>query len=178
MVSEVSLNMCRFPIAKPGPGEVLLKVKASSICASDVSVSNINLNPSSLIHSQLHCIYRVPASSWTRDHEGYFGCIAGHEPAGQIVSVGPQVTRFKAQDRCLVFHVRGCDDCDDCRMHRPCSCTMPFDPTTMTGRMAYGWQTDGGMAEYLLCKASSLVKMPDAMSYIDGAMLACGVSHA
>jgi D-arabinose 1-dehydrogenase-like Zn-dependent alcohol dehydrogenase len=42
--------------------------------------------------------------------------------------------------------------------------------------MAYGWQTDGGMAEYLLCKASSLVKMPDAVSYIDGAMLACGVS--
>jgi len=32
--------------------------------------------------------------------------------------------------------------------------------------MAYGWQTDGGMAEYLLCKASSLVKMPDAMSYV------------
>jgi len=48
----------------------------------------------------------------------------------------------------------------------------------MTGRMAYGWQTDGGMAEYLLCKASSLVKMPDAMSYVDGAMLACGVSQA
>jgi len=47
----------------------------------------------------------------------------------------------------------------------------------MTGRMAYGWQTNGGMAEYLLCKASSLVKMPDAMSYVDGAMLACGVSR-
>ncbi|KAK8853511.1 hypothetical protein IAR55_004218 [Kwoniella newhampshirensis] len=63
-------------------------------------------------------------------------------------------------------------------MHRPCSCTAPFDPDAMTGRMAYGWQRDGGMAEYLLCRASSLVKMPDAMSYLDGAMLACGYGTA
>lgn len=50
------------PVPEPGPGEILLKTKASSICGSD-----------------LHCIYRPDPSEWTRDAEGYFGVIAGHE---------------------------------------------------------------------------------------------------
>jgi threonine dehydrogenase-like Zn-dependent dehydrogenase len=48
------------------------------------------------------------------------------------------------------------------------SCTSP------THRRAYGWQRDGGMAEYLLAEEKDLVHLPDALSYVDGAQVACG----
>jgi len=41
-------------------------------------------------------------------------------------------------------------------------------------RRAYGWQRDGGMAEYLLAEEKDLVLLPDELSYSDGAQVACG----
>jgi threonine dehydrogenase-like Zn-dependent dehydrogenase len=47
------------------------------------------------------------------------------------------------------------------------SCTSKY-------RRAYGWQRDGGMAEYLLAEEKDLVYLPDELSYSDGAQIACG----
>jgi len=47
------------------------------------------------------------------------------------------------------------------------SCTSPL-------RAAYGWQRDGGMAEYILCDEKDLVLLPDELTYADGAQVACG----
>ena len=47
------------------------------------------------------------------------------------------------------------------------SCTSEY-------RRAYGWQRDGGMAEYLLAEEKDLVYLPDELSYSDGAQVACG----
>jgi len=47
------------------------------------------------------------------------------------------------------------------------SCSSPL-------RAAYGWQRDGGMAEYILCDEKDLVELPDSLSYVDGAQVACG----
>jgi threonine dehydrogenase-like Zn-dependent dehydrogenase len=47
------------------------------------------------------------------------------------------------------------------------SCTSEY-------RRAYGWQRDGGMAEYLLAEDKDLVYLPDELSYSDGAQVACG----
>jgi len=47
------------------------------------------------------------------------------------------------------------------------SCTSPY-------RAAYGWQRDGGMAEYMLAEEKDLVLLPDSLSYSDGAQIACG----
>src|SRR5947208_9035237 len=41
-------------------------------------------------------------------------------------------------------------------------------------RRAYGWQRDGGMADYLLAEEKDLVMLPDELSYADGAQVACG----
>ena len=41
-------------------------------------------------------------------------------------------------------------------------------------RRAYGWQRDGGMADYLIAEEKDLVWMPDELSYADGAQVACG----
>jgi threonine dehydrogenase-like Zn-dependent dehydrogenase len=45
-------------------------------------------------------------------------------------------------------------------------------------RAAHGWQRDGGHAEFLLAEERTLVALPDALIYLDGAMVACGVGMA
>ena len=47
------------------------------------------------------------------------------------------------------------------------SCTSPL-------RAAYGWQRDGGMAEYLLAEESTCVALSEPLTYLDGANIACG----
>jgi len=46
--------------------------------------------------------------------------------------------------------------------------------TSETYRRAYGWQRDGGMAEYMVAEEKDLIALPDALSYADGAQVACG----
>ena len=134
-------------IPKPGHGEVLIKMKSSTICGSDI-----------------RCIYREHLG---KGPEGYQNKICGHEPCGQIVEVGEGLRRFKKGDRVIVYHISGCGVCNDCRRGFMISCTSEY-------RRAYGWQRDGGMAEYMLAEEKDLVLLPDSMSYTDGAQVACG----
>jgi threonine dehydrogenase-like Zn-dependent dehydrogenase len=46
--------------------------------------------------------------------------------------------------------------------------------TSSEYRRAYGWQRDGGMAEYLLAEEKDLILLPDSLTYLDGAQVACG----
>ena len=135
-------------VPKPGHGEVLLRMKASTICGSDI-----------------RCIYHEHLG---KGPEGYQGVIAGHEPSGQIVETGPGCRRFSNGDRVIVYHISGCGLCNDCRRGYMISCT------SQKYRRAYGWQRDGGMAEFLLAEEKDLVHLPDELSYADGAQVACG----
>jgi threonine dehydrogenase-like Zn-dependent dehydrogenase len=45
-------------------------------------------------------------------------------------------------------------------------------------RRAYGWQRDGGMAEYMIAEEKDLIALPDELSYGDGAQVACGFGTA
>ncbi len=136
------------PVPSPGHGEVLLRMKASTICGSDI-----------------RCIYHEHLG---KGPEGYQGVIAGHEPCGRIVKTGPGCRRFAEGDRVIVYHISGCGLCNDCRRGYMISCTSP------KYRRAYGWQRDGGMADYLLTEEKDLIHLPDELSYADGAQVACG----
>jgi threonine dehydrogenase-like Zn-dependent dehydrogenase len=146
------LEMQNFSIPTPEYGQVLVRMKASSLCGSD-----------------LRAIYR-PTDQGTGP-EAYQGVIAGHEPAGIIERVGPGVKRFKEGDRVIVYHIAGCGLCDDCRRGWMISCSSPT-------RAAYGWQRNGGHAEFLLAEERTLVALPGTLSYLDGAMVACGFGTA
>ena len=89
--SDVEIREVLVP--EPGHGEVLLQVKASTICGSDI-----------------RCIYHEHLG---KGPEGYQGVIAGHEPAGLIVQTGPGCRRFKTGDRILVYHISGCGVCNE-----------------------------------------------------------------
>ena len=144
--STVEIRTVSIPEA--GHGEVLLRVMASTICGSDI-----------------RCIYHEHLG---RGPEGYQGVIAGHEPAGQIVEKGPGCRSFQVGDRVIVYHISGCGICNDCRRGYMISCTNG------QFRRAYGWQRDGGMAEFMIAEEKDLVRLPDQLSFADGAQVACG----
>ncbi|MBS1115710.1 MAG: Alcohol dehydrogenase GroES domain protein [candidate division NC10 bacterium] len=143
-----TVELREVPIPRPGHGEVLLRMKASTICGSDI-----------------RCIYHEHLG---KGPEGYQGVVAGHEPAGQIVEAGPGCRRFTPGDRVIVYHISGCGLCNDCRRGYMISCTSE------KYRRAYGWQRDGGMADYLLAEEKDLIHLPDELSFADGAQVACG----
>lgn len=143
-----SVEIQEFGVPKPGHGQVLIQTKASTICGSDI-----------------RCIYREHVG---KGPEGYVpGMIAGHEPCGIIVEEGEGLRRFKKGDRVIVYHISGCGVCNDCRRGYYISCKSRF-------RAAYGWQRSGGMAPYILAEEKDLIALPDELSYLDGAQVACG----
>jgi threonine dehydrogenase-like Zn-dependent dehydrogenase len=139
------------PIPEPGYRQVLVEMKASSICGSDI-----------------RAIYREHLGT---GGEAYRNVIAGHEPCGRIVAVGPGCLEFRPGDRVILYHISGCGACDDCKAGYMISCHNPF-------RAAYGWQRDGGHAPYLLAEENTLIHLPDELTYVDGALIACGFGTA
>ena len=135
----------------PGHGQVVVAMRASTICGSD-----------------LRAIYREHLGTGA---EAYCGVVAGHEPCGEIVAVGEGCRRFREGDRVAIYHIAGCGVCADCRAGYMISCTSPV-------RAAYGWQRDGGHAEFLLAEESTCVALPEPLSWLDGACVACGFGTA
>ena len=143
-----TVELRSFDVPPPGHGEVLVRTKSTTICGSDI-----------------RCIYHQHLG---KGPEGYQpGTIAGHEPCGQIVEAGPGCRRFTEGDRVVVYHISGCGLCNDCRRGYMISCTSPW-------RRAYGWQRHGGMAPFILAEEKDLVLLPEALSFSDGAQVACG----
>lgn len=137
-------------VPQPGHGQVLLQMRASSICGSDV-----------------RAIYREHLGTGP---EAYQGVIAGHEPCGQVIAVGPGCRRGVG-DRVVVYHIAGCGICEECRRGYPIGCTS-------STRAAYGWQRDGGHADYLLAEERSCILLPEELSFVDGALVSCGFGTA
>ena len=86
------VEVAQTPDPTPGPGEVVLEIKASGMCGSD-----------------LHTL-RAPAGSRPR-------LIAGHEPCGVVAAVGPGVSEQQARvgQRVMDHHYSGCGVCIHCR---------------------------------------------------------------
>ncbi|MFN2463303.1 MAG: zinc-binding dehydrogenase [Candidatus Dormibacteria bacterium] len=145
---ERRVELRNYEVPVPGPGQVLVRTRASGLCGSD-----------------LRAIYRPSVQG--NGPEAYRGVIAGHEPAGVIETIGPDVEGWAAGDRVLLYHIVGCGDCDDCRAGWMISCTSD-------ARAAYGWQRDGGHADFILAEARTLVALPPELSFVDGALVACG----
>jgi threonine dehydrogenase-like Zn-dependent dehydrogenase len=145
------VRLAELDVPEPGPGQVLVRMRASTICGSD-----------------LRAIYREHLGTGP---EAYQDVVAGHEPCGDIVAVGPGCRRFGVGDRVVIYHIAGCGVCEDCRRGYLISCTSDF-------RAAYGWQRDGGHADYLLAEETTCLALPDELSYLDGACAACGLGTA
>jgi propanol-preferring alcohol dehydrogenase len=80
-----------FPDPEPGPGEVVVRMKASGLCGSD-----------------LH-LYRQ-----TAEQRAGNDTIPGHEPSGVVEALGEGVSKVEVGDRVSVYHYRGCGHCKQC----------------------------------------------------------------
>jgi threonine dehydrogenase-like Zn-dependent dehydrogenase len=147
-----TVDVRELPDPRPGPGQVLLAMKASTICGSDI-----------------RAIYREHAQG--DPAEMYQGVVAGHEPAGEVVDLGPGTLRLAVGDRVCVYHISGCGQCDDCVRGYQISCTSPK-------RAAYGWQRDGGHADLIMAEERDCIVLPDFATFLDGACVACGFGTA
>ncbi|HEY7596943.1 MAG TPA: alcohol dehydrogenase catalytic domain-containing protein [Actinophytocola sp.] len=127
------------PTPQPGPGEVLLRVRACGICGNDVAAGQ----------------GKLPFPSFAP-------AIPGHEPVGEVVAVGAGVTSRAVGDRLGTTWIRGtCGRCDYCRLGRPVSGTAAI---LCAAPVSTGFTVQGGQAEYLVVAADQTVRIPDALS--------------
>lgn len=151
------IDYIEVPDPVPGPGEVVIEVKASGLCGSDLNL--YRAKPGAPKHPKLPV-----------DMEPM---IAGHEPSGVVAEIGPGVDPALATvgDRVMVHHYWGCTRCDHCRSGWPqmCDNQMP---------VIYGMSGHGGHAPYLKVPAQTLVPLPDELSFLAGAGISCGVGTA
>jgi D-arabinose 1-dehydrogenase-like Zn-dependent alcohol dehydrogenase len=128
-----------FP--EPGPGQVRIRVQACGVCHSD-SLTKLGLWPGLQYP-------RVP----------------GHEVAGVVDAVGPDVPLFKAGQRVgLGWHGGHCNFCPPCRRG---------DFILCENGLVSGISFDGGYADYVIAPANALAFIPDDLADADAAPLLC-----
>ncbi|HEV8617129.1 MAG TPA: zinc-binding dehydrogenase, partial [Methylomirabilota bacterium] len=148
------LELREFPDPTPGPGEVVLAIKASGMCGSD-------LHP-----------YRAVGNAAAALGLGGSGgpVIGGHEPCGVVAAVGAGVTDVKVGDRVMNHHYRGCGRCKHCRVGWSQLCRHGF--------VVYGMTGHGAHAPLMLVPARTCVPLPEALSFEEGAAISCGTGTA
>ena len=147
------LEIRDFPDPKPGPGEVVLAIKASGMCGSD-------LHP-----------YRAAGNAAAALGLGAGGpVIAGHEPCGVVAAAGAGVDPSLVGQRVMNHHYKGCGRCRHCR--------LGWSQLCRHGITVYGMTGHGGHAAYMVAPASTCVPMPDEISFEEGASISCGTGTA
>jgi D-arabinose 1-dehydrogenase-like Zn-dependent alcohol dehydrogenase len=139
------LELQKIPIPSAGEGDVLVRVRAAGIC-----------------HSDAH--YRAG-----RSNMGMMPITLGHEVAGEVEWVGPQVSTVKAGERVCVHYNISCEDCYHCKTGNEQFCT--------TVKMI-GHHIDGGYAEYIAVPARNAIPLPEEISFEEGATLMCASATA
>jgi L-iditol 2-dehydrogenase len=126
------------PIPAVGPGEALVKTRVCGICSGDVM-------------------------GWYMKKKA--PVVFGHEPAGEVVEVGADVTEFRPGDRVFVHHHAPCLTCRACQRGEFVQCA-----TWRATRIV-----PGGMAEYFLVPKENLsgdtLRLPDDVSFADGSLI-------
>lgn len=147
-------------IAQPIGREVLIQVKASGLCHSDLSAMRYNLG--------------FPAPS-----------VLGHEVAGEVIAVGPDVSEFAAGDHVVGCLVQYCGKCSGCLSgdlglceHPEATMRTPEQEPRLSrnGEPLTQGMALGGFAEQALIHENQLVKLPTEMPWAHAALLGCGVA--
>lgn len=130
------------PAPAPSGREVVVRVEAVGVCGSDTAYFTVG-----------------SIGDWIVDGP----IILGHEVAGQVHAVGPEVTRVAPGDRVAVEPGTPCRDCRECRSGSYHLCAdLAFLATP---------PYDGALLEYLTIDERNLFRIPDEMSYEEGALL-------
>jgi threonine dehydrogenase-like Zn-dependent dehydrogenase len=150
------LHVAEFPDPAPGPHDVVVEIKASGMCGSDLK------------------FYRAAGEETAALGLGKLEgpVIAGHEPCGVVAAVGSKVDERAAQigARVMVHHYSGCGSCQHCR--------SGWSQMCVAGTTVYGVTAHGAHADYMNVPAHTLVPLPDELSFTTGAAVSCGTGTA
>ena len=156
-LGDRKVELRSFPDPTPGPGEVVLEMKASGMCGSDLK------------------FYRSPPG----EAQKALGLgnladpfIGGHEPCGVVVARGAGVSEKEAPNglRVMDHHYSGCGICAHCR--------IGWSQLCRAGITVYGVTAHGGHADYFKVPAKTIVPLPEELSFAEGAAVACGTGTA
>src|SRR5256714_3724821 len=127
------LSLIEKPVPEPGPAEVLVRVDAIAVCATDIEI---------IRHGEPAMIDGGPPFNR--------GFTPGHEYMGTIVLLGPTVDEFQVGERVAVEIHAGCGRCERCRagMYTSCLNYGRNYGEMNKGHRANGFTTDGGFAQY------------------------------
>jgi S-(hydroxymethyl)glutathione dehydrogenase/alcohol dehydrogenase len=144
-------------LAAPGPGEVLVRVAAASLCHSDLSLATGVL------------AQRMPV-------------VLGHEAAGTVAELGPGVTGLAEGDAVLLLWNPACRECWFCTHGEPHLCEHATDRAAHT----YGWTADGtalypglstaAFARHTVVGAHQCYRLPGDIPLEPAALLGCAVT--
>lgn len=140
---------------EPGPGEVVLEIKASGMCGSDLK------------------FYRTKGGAQAFGLGGDGNpVIAGHEPCGEVVELGAGVNadQLKPGSRVMNHHYHGCGYCPHCRTGWGQMCDA--------GTVVFGVTGNGAHAKYMKVPVETVIDLPDDLSFKAGAAISCGTGTA
>ncbi|MFJ2744252.1 Zn-dependent alcohol dehydrogenase [Streptomyces sp. NPDC087440] len=141
-------------IRDPGPGEVLVGIRAAGLCHSDISVTDGTIP------------FPVPV-------------VLGHEGAGVVEAVGAGVTHVAPGDHVALSTLAGCGACAECDRGRPTMCRkaigMPGQPFSRGGNPLYQFASNSAFSERTLVKAVQAIKIPSEIPFPSAALMGCGV---
>lgn len=159
-----TLELMQFDDPVPDDDGVVLEMKASGFCGSDLHHYRGERGASFMSKSPRYLEER----GLTLDTP----IIAGHEPCGVIAEVGKNVDlrTFRKGDRVMVYHYDGCHYCDQCRTGWVQMCDK--------GSTVYGHTAHGGHANYMKVPAKALIHLPEEVSFSAGAAVSCGTGTA
>jgi len=156
------LSIVEIDLDPPGPGEVLVRMRAAGLCHSDLSVIN-------------------------GDRPRPLPMVIGHEGAGEVAEVGAGVRDLKPGDHVVAAFVPCCGTCEPCTGGRPYLCEPGFKANTagvlLSGarRMHAGAQLINhhlgvsAYADYSIMVRQSLVKVEIGLSFDEAAVFGCAV---
>lgn len=149
------LRVADIALPEPGPGQVRVKVAATGVCHSDLSLARGTLRQP------------VPA-------------VLGHEAAGTVVSVGDGVTNARPGDRVVLCWAPPCGACWFCREGEPWLCEHSSDAAaapyaSYDGQDLYPGLSTAGFAEETVVSARAVLPVPDNVPLEHAALVGCAV---
>lgn len=150
-------------LSEPRTNEVLIKIGAAGLCHSDLSVIN---------------------GSRPRP----MPMVLGHEAAGEVIQLGPDVTDFEKGDHVVCTFIPSCGHCIPCREGRPALCENGAASNEKGEMLAGGFRLQSehnqtmyhhlgisGFAEYAVVSTNSIVKVDKDIPFEKVAIFGCAV---
>jgi S-(hydroxymethyl)glutathione dehydrogenase / alcohol dehydrogenase len=149
------LRVAELDLPDPGPGQVRVRIAATGVCHSDLSLAKGTLRQA------------MPV-------------VLGHESAGTVVSVGPGVSGPRPGDRVVLCWAPPCGRCWFCREGEPWLCEHSSDAATtpyasVEGEPVHPGLSTGGFAQETVVSERAVLPVPDEVPLEHAALVGCAV---